>query len=322
MAEFWKSTPKYWCKHCGIFVRDTKLERTNHESTAKHQNSIKRSLRELHRGHEREEREKDRAKREIERLSGVVSGKPHASSSAQARRLGGASGAPPANAQSLSQAERQRQLEQLAGLGVSIPTELRGDMAMAGEWSVTSTRTIKDQNADGDNEESGPLEARATGVRKRERDQTEEEKEEQNAVKDLFKRPRRWGRDTRSVPTENDDELDELLSGPLVRKEKVKDETKKEEETDDQDAAKLVKLERAEGQDAIKPEPQAPAEEGTPPIKQDPDDVGSEAIVPQVLAPDEAAKLAPGPGASTPAEAADPPAVVFKKRKPKNVRQK
>ena len=51
MSEYWKSTPKYWCKHCGIYVRDTKLERTNHEATGKHQGALKRFLRDLHRGH-------------------------------------------------------------------------------------------------------------------------------------------------------------------------------------------------------------------------------------------------------------------------------
>ena len=62
MSEYWKSTPKYWCKHCSVYVRDTKLERTNHEATGRHQGAIKRSLRDLHRNAEQQERETEPGK--------------------------------------------------------------------------------------------------------------------------------------------------------------------------------------------------------------------------------------------------------------------
>ncbi|KAK4128063.1 ankyrin [Parathielavia appendiculata] len=144
MSEYWKSTNKYWCKHCSVFVRDTKLERTNHEATAKHQGAVKRSLRDLHRNADNKEREKERAKREVERLNGVVSGSASSSASGASRSGAKASsgvyGAPP---QQVSEVERQKQLEQLAELGVNIPTELRGSMAMPGEWTVTATKVIE-----------------------------------------------------------------------------------------------------------------------------------------------------------------------------------
>src|SRR5207237_1004994 len=139
---YWKSTNKYWCKHCSVFVRDTKLERANHEATAKHQGAVKRALRDLHRSADQKEREKERAKREVDRLNGVVSGSSSASRTGATKPSGGAY-ATAAAAPQASQADRQKQLEQLAELGVNIPTELRSGMALAGEWTVTSTRVIE-----------------------------------------------------------------------------------------------------------------------------------------------------------------------------------
>lgn len=225
MSEYWKSTPKYWCKQCGIYVRDTKLERANHESTTKHQNALKRSLRDLHRGHEREEKEKDRAKREIDRLNGVVSATPPSNRPAQAtsKASGGVyETAPPRSGPQATEAERQQQLEQLADLGVSIPTELRGGMAMAGDWTVTSTRVVKGPETAEYDEKPESLKAQASGARKRERESTEEDKEEEKVINSLFKKPRNWGRDTRVMPTDDDAELEQLLGTPLVKADREK----------------------------------------------------------------------------------------------------
>ncbi len=209
MADYWKSTPKYWCKHCSTYVRDTKLDRANHEATGKHQNSIKRALRDLHRDHEKQERDRDRAKREVERLNGVVSGS--GSRPPDGFRSGGVASGPP---QQVVQAQRQQQLEQLADMGVSIPDQLRSNVAMAGEWAVTSTRVVRES----DDEEKAPMPTeatKATGMRKRELEKTEEEQEEDDALNGLFKKPRRWGRDSKAMP-EDDAELNALLSGSLV----------------------------------------------------------------------------------------------------------
>ncbi|KAK3905158.1 hypothetical protein C8A05DRAFT_41864 [Staphylotrichum tortipilum] len=303
------STPKYWCKHCSTYVRDTKLERTNHEATAKHQGAVKRSLRDLHRNADQKERDKERARREVERLNGVVSGTGASSSSSGAtaatsltgsRPGGGAYGAPP---QQASQADRQKQLEQLADLGVNIPTELRGNMAMAGEWTVTTTRVVNSGSGTSD----GPsAESRATGV-KRERERTEEEKEQDEAIKGLFKRPRKWGIDSKTMPADEDAELEALLSGPLVK-------TKKEEDAETTPIKpEGVKTEYSTGEmpeddgaRSVKHEPLPVVVKTEPMEEQLGDDVG---------APNESA-----PGGGTPA--AEAPAVVFKKRKPKTTRQK
>ncbi|KAF7549227.1 hypothetical protein G7Z17_g6509 [Cylindrodendrum hubeiense] len=290
MSEYWKSTPKYWCKHCATFVRDTKLERQNHEATGKHQGALKRFLRDLHRGHEREERDKERARREIVRLNGVVS---EDSSSGSAGPS--APSAPPAggfqtsrpSAPSESQLKRQR--EQLAEMGVSMPTDFEPEVAQPGQWTVTKTRVIDTTNKDGVNKAS---ESTANGVRKREI--TEDEKEEEDAVQALFKRPRRWGRDSKAMPQDEDTELDALLSGSTFQPTPVdKHEDVKEEDTSD-DKTK-IKVEdggaNEEAPDTTAAKAEAPSQD--PPIKPEAD-AGEPGIAP----------------------------VVFKKRKPKGIRQK
>ncbi|KAL6863691.1 hypothetical protein J3F83DRAFT_200810 [Trichoderma novae-zelandiae] len=284
MSEYWKSTPKYWCKHCSVYVRDTKLERTNHEATAKHQGALKRSLRDLHRNHEREEREKERARREIDRLNGIVGGPSSSGSSAV-----------PAKAAAPTEAHLKSQREQLAAMGVAIPTDFRPEMAMPGEWTVTKTTVIEDKpEADGETS----VEARATGVRKRE--ETEEQKEEEAAMRGLFKKPRRWGRDSKTMPDDEDQDLDALLSTAVPLKTEAngaKDAVQKEEDAEDGDSAKVKIL-----------------KEEDVPIKSEPDAewqgqgaaVHGDAVV--------KAEETEESGGITP--------VVFKKRKPKGIRSK
>lgn len=295
MSEYWKSTPKYWCKHCSVYVRDTKLERANHESTAKHQSALKRSLRDLHRGHEREEREKERARREVERLNNVVSGSGSGSSSAPTFSSRNAVGS---GASVATVAERKRQMEQLAELGISIPTEHRGDMAMPGEWTVTSTRVINHETENEHKQEV--IEARAIGVRKR--DKTEDEQEEEEAVRSLFKRPRKWGRDTKIIPNGDDKDLDALLSGTALppKKEEVAEQVKMEEASD--------KIKKEEDADDT---PQTAGDNGDINIKQEEAEDGTGDLYPT-------GKVA----GAVEADGEGPAPVVFKKRKPKNIRQK
>ncbi|KAI5923445.1 hypothetical protein F4810DRAFT_668914 [Camillea tinctor] len=296
MSEYWKSTPKYWCKHCSTYVRDTKLERTNHEATGKHQGALKRFLRDLHRGHDQELREKDRAKREIERLNNVVGGPSSPpSTSASTSKAPARPGIPPPSQGPATSTQRQKQWEQLAELGIDVPTELRRDMAMAGEWTVTNTRVIEDGAAD------KKVEGIATGVRKRSRpeggDDEEEDpdRKEEEVIKGLFKKPKKWGRDSRQAPGDDAD-LDALLSADLTVKQ-----PKKEEEQDNTEAVKKEE-----------PEPNIKKEEG------DDDDGG---VLKEAAPGDEApVKREEKEERDIPADVA--PAVVFKKRKPKNVRQK
>ncbi|KAK0742782.1 hypothetical protein B0T18DRAFT_447663 [Schizothecium vesticola] len=284
MSEYWKSTPKYWCKHCALYVRDTKLERQNHESTGKHQGAIRRSLRDIHRAAEQAERDRDRARREVDRLNGIVSSAPAAKTTTSSSKP-----APVQPQLQQTEAERKRQLEQLAELGVEIPRELRGEVAMAGEWTVTTTRVVQTPT-----EEEGDVktEARATGV-KRERERTEEEREQEEAIKGLFGKRRRWGVDSKVVGGEEDGELEELLRGGLGN-------VKKEEGVKTEEGGAVV----------VKTE-----EEGT-------EGLGEAAAAGEAVAA-ESTGIKTEDGTEAPVkEEGDPAAVVFKKRKPKNIRQK
>ncbi|KAH9884362.1 hypothetical protein F4778DRAFT_763309 [Xylariomycetidae sp. FL2044] len=314
MSEYWKSTPKYWCKHCEIYVRDTKLERTNHESTAKHQSALKRFLRDLHRTHDQELREKERAKREVQRLNGVVSASSSASSpsTAPGANTTAAAAGQPSSSRGISAstskgpataAQRQKQWEQLADMGIDVPTELRGDMAMASEWTVTNTRVIDDTpKSDDPDLKPGISGAVATGVRKRSKpeggEEDEHQEEEEKAIKGLFKKPRKWGRDTKHA-AEDDAELDALLRGTLTGAPKKEEQDTDPVKKEDPDATTEVKKEESDDVELPSTFPgSAPAPSVSNDIKKE--DRATEA------------------GSDVPA----PAAVVFKKRKPKNIRQK
>ncbi|KAH9208433.1 hypothetical protein DL95DRAFT_414804 [Leptodontidium sp. 2 PMI_412] len=294
MSEYWKSTPKYWCKHCKTYVRDTKLEKTNHEATPKHQGNLKRFLRDLHRGHEKDEKDKERSKLEVERLKGLVSGggsSPAASSSSSSFGRGPTPSVPK---QQATEAQRKKQLAQLAEMGVTIPSEFRSDMAMPGEWQVTSERVI-----DPEGTEKKP-DAMALGVRKRVVDEDEVELNEA--------KKKRWGSTYRTHPTEEgDDDLDALLCNATRKgkepatKVEVKEELKQETNEAKVEEPSTTATENPKSVDA-KPE-----------IKRELPD--SETKVFESLPPTEGVK-------QEVEEQSGGPGVVFKKRKAKNIRQK
>ncbi|RDA86948.1 hypothetical protein CP532_1840 [Ophiocordyceps camponoti-leonardi (nom. inval.)] len=314
MSEYWKSTPRYWCKHCSCYVRDTNLERKNHESTARHQGAIQRSLRNMYREHEREEREKDRAKQEVARLNGLVSrGGGGGGGGGDAASL--ATAASQTQPREATEAERQKQREQLAEMGVAMPETLRGGMAIAGEWTVTSTRVIDDDQA-------AKVEAKAIGVRKREPaperqgddgDKDDDDRDdEEEAVRRLFKKPRRWGKDSKLAHGEEEArELDALLSGTVIE---LKPKRRGSSPIASANKIDHHRDDRAEEtKDGIKKEEKTEAEEEE---EARVEFVVSDEVGPSVKVKEEEPDLAIDKLA-----AADKP-VVFKKRKPKGLRTK
>jgi len=177
------SQPKYWCKFCAVYVKDTKFERSQHESTGRHQGNIQRSLRGLHREQEAEQRKTARAKAEVERLNGLVPSS--------------ASAAAPANtpkptytkeAQKKETLEdRKKQWAQLAAMGVVVPEEVRAENALVGDWKVVSMKVVGE-------EEKKPLN---TGVKKRKLD---EEEEEVAAAGEMITKKKGWGHTFKSFP--------------------------------------------------------------------------------------------------------------------------
>ncbi|RMD41741.1 hypothetical protein DV735_g3391, partial [Chaetothyriales sp. CBS 134920] len=180
MSEYWKSTPKYWCKHCSIYVRDTPFERKQHESTAKHQGKLKYFLRDIQNNHERSEREKEKAKAEVERLNrltGTGVGTPQ-SVSVSAKP---STRTPTSNKDKGAQRtadDQKRQWQQLADMGIKVPDHVRTEMAMAGDWQA-----VRQHKAEGVAEDR-----LSVGVRKRKAgDDMDDELEEIPQVSTLKK---------------------------------------------------------------------------------------------------------------------------------------
>ncbi|KAK5123183.1 hypothetical protein LTR85_003381 [Meristemomyces frigidus] len=283
MSEYWKSTPSYWCKFCAIYVRDSSLERKNHEASAKHQNSIQRNLRELQKGKQREDRDKQRAVDEVARLNGLVSGSGKAGSPGAAggiigaKEVGKATAAPPSIASAAAQ--RKAHAEQLAAMGVQLPDDLKREVTGVGNWQVLSERivdqptSLADIKSEQDSKED-VKDAVSRGVHKR---KAEDEEEEAEAAY----RRRAWGTNIRTYPgtkvAESGEDLDALLSG--VTRKKLAE--VKKEELEDAPAVKHEGSLEEKPLDAV-PDVDAPA---PAPVKQDEND--------------------------------DVPAVVFKKRKAK-----
>jgi len=229
MSEYWKSTPKYWCKHCKTFVRDTKLERTNHDATPKHQGNIKRFLRDLHRGHEKEERDQQRAKDEVSRLNGVVSGNSSTSSGSNVPPWQRKTATPSLSngPRQATPAERKQQLSQLAAMGVAVPDDFRREMAMAGDWQTLSERLLYDEvRKDEDSQDTKPSSTEVKhqglniGVRKRKYEGQDEEEEAGERIA-----RKGWGSTTRKYGGSSDDiDLDALLNGTARKENRLAEE--------------------------------------------------------------------------------------------------
>ncbi|RJE22908.1 formin binding protein [Aspergillus sclerotialis] len=287
MGEYWKSTPRFWCKQCKIFIRDTPFEKSQHEATAKHQGNLKRFLREIHRDNERQQRESQKAKSEVERLRQTVSG----SSSGKSSELPGkrAVPAPKPAERPASLEERKKQMAQLADMGIAIPEEFRGEMSMAGEWQTVSQRVIGQ-----DDDETPDKSGLSIGVRKRKHEGDEDEDEDQETKMFVSKG---WGSRFREYPgAQEDDDLDALLESTKDIK-KVKptasDATAQEASTKHEAPVKHEETGNVPESD----HPSGPKEDeasaadksATPPIKSEAEDAA--------------------------------PGVVFKKRKPKAMRK-
>ncbi|KAM5459932.1 hypothetical protein McanCB49686_000968 [Microsporum canis] len=272
--------PKYWCKHCKVFVRDTPYERTQHEATGKHQGSLKRFLRDVHRDQERGEKESQRAKSEVERLRGIVSN-PGTSSSGPKRTPNDPPWKKPtatgANTAGLTQ-DRMQQVSQLAEMGVAVPEEFRPSMALAGDWKVVSETPI------GEKTTSDP-EVKNVGVRKRKL--REDEQEEADMQQEVARKA--WGSAIREYRADDND-LDALLNKTTNLK-KVKAEVEEDPETS------------GKREPVIKEENDPEDDGGGAPVNAPPDVKQEE----KTETGDETENTAP--------------AVMFKKRRPKNIKR-
>jgi hypothetical protein len=214
MSEHWKSTPKYWCKHCSTFVKDTPFEKKQHEETGRHQGQLKRFLRGIQNDHEKAAREQQNAKAEVDRLNKAVGG-PATSAPAPSSSVRPTVAA---RKPAASVADRQKQIQQLVDMGVAVPDEYRADAALAGNWKVMSQRKIEEPVID---------ETLNKGVRKRKfEDQEEEEEAGETVVR------RGWGSAIKRYPGDDNNDLEALLSSDLLQKKEEPEIVKKEDEPD------------------------------------------------------------------------------------------
>lgn len=198
-------------------------------------------------------------------------------------------------------------MAQLAEMGVAVPQEFRGEMALAGEWQTVSERTIEDPGKDGDS-------AINIGVRKR---KFEGQEEEEEAGERVVKKG--WGSTTRKYPgfQEEDEDLDALLQTTTVVNGKRSDRLP-------------VKAERQPSDTEIKVEKTEAAEDGEQPsVKKEESESGVNRWIPEAAdsTADPAIKTEAPEGTDIPPELANEPSegqaagVVFKKRKPKHTRK-
>lgn len=200
------SQPKYWCKHCTIYVKDTPFERKQHENTGKHQGNLKRFLQGIQKDHQRSERDKDRAKAEVDRLNRIT-GSGTSTSSQQTPGPVVPKASKPGSS-NLTGADQKRQWAQLAEMGIAVPEHARAEMAQAGDWQTVSIRKIAEEAIDEDNKLN-------IGVRKRRFEENEDDDERTEPVA-----RKGWGSAMRTYPTaaNTDQDLDVLLEAPVFKK--------------------------------------------------------------------------------------------------------
>ena len=134
-------------------------------------------------------------------------------------------------------------MAQLAEMGVAIPQEYRGDMALAGEWQTLSEKVV-----DGASTPS-------LGVRKRKHEEADEEEEEAKKEAERFvSKP--WGSRTRQYPGAQDDtDLDALLASTKDIKKSKPSASDAPAEGDDKEASEAP--EKGEGE-TVNPETDQP----------------------------------------------------------------
>lgn len=294
--------PKYWCKHCSIYVKDTPFERNQHESTGKHQGNLKRFLNGIQKNHARNEREKDQAKAEVDRLNRIAGASSSSDTPASlSAKPAAITASKKSSTNTLSAADQKRQWAQLAEMGIAVPESARADIALPGNWQTLSRKVVPEPADVVDDKLN-------IGVRKR---KFEGEEEEEEAGEVVVRRG--WGSTTKTYPgsTSTSDGLDSLLASSLFKKKKNVKQEEDTKQVPDIDIKEVVapitgsegvaaQINKGEEVDPL------PSEEAKP---DEPVSVADAPIKAQVSDEDLSRALREDKEVSTP---------VFKKRRPKN----
>jgi hypothetical protein len=206
-------------------VKDTPLEKRNHEASIQHQNNIQKSLRNLHKNHDREEREKQRAKDEVARLKGEI----------PPSRAAAPIAAAPIGPSLTADQQRKAHAEQLAGLGVVLSGQLKEQVTGIGEFKVVhereihnggkpTTTTVSRSLAEILAEERLGEVAHEDGPDDHRKRKVEDDKDDGDDPRDEEAGPKRraWGSNVKAYPGHDKDDgtgdLDSLLNGVTATK--------------------------------------------------------------------------------------------------------
>lgn len=190
-------------------------------------------------------------------------------------------------------------MSQLAEMGVAIPDEFRGDMALAGEWKVVSERVIEE-------DETKPKDASAVGavgVRKRKHNEADgdEDEEDKREFNHSHLTSKGWGSAMKQYPdpnTRDDEDLDALLESTKEIK-KVKPSSSSESHTNLSAKPEKDETLQQKTDEALLPKKEEQEE--------DPQSNATPSAAPASTVKKEPNEAAPG--------------IVFKKRKPKAMRK-
>lgn len=223
MSEYWKSTPRYWCKFCEVFVRDTGIERRNHEASGKHQGAIQRSLRQVHKIKQNQERDQQRAKNELNRLNNLVGTDAVVKKTADpvrapAQRINVPRVPGPAPAVGDAASQRRAVAEQWSAMGIALPKELQEEATGTGAWQTVSERVVRTKQSPETTDDTTPAPL-IRGVHKRkmeddgEDDNINGEHLQHNARKAWGSKFKSYGDSNATTSQDADEDLNILLSG-------------------------------------------------------------------------------------------------------------
>lgn len=198
-----------------MFVVDTPVSKKNHDASLKHQGSLKRFLRDLHRTNEKEQSAAAAAKREVARLNSIVGSKGGSSGASSSTSVASSSiYAPPPAPRGTNEEERKRQLKELEALGVALPDEARRELAMVGDWTETAV-------VQGEREMTGKEKVQVELAKQQKRKFEEEEKERKwNAMDEDERAMRGFSIQTKTYPGQGGELGEEFV--PIVFKGKGK----------------------------------------------------------------------------------------------------
>ena len=168
--------------------------------------NVQKSLRLLHKNHERQEVEKQRANDEVARLKKSVSTGINRSDYSKAGYRDASQAHKVSFPNNVSVDERKKQMSKLVEMGIAIPEAYRAEMAVAGDWHLVSEA----QPALANVKKSEPNESKTGSLTKRKHiNEKQDDSESDHSHIDKNK----WGSTIKQYPGWHEDENLDLIAG-------------------------------------------------------------------------------------------------------------